>query len=241
MSEGVRPHWEIGEALGIVDFQRGAKISGSGFIVYRGLGARLVRAMMNWFLDVHVREHGYEEIWVPVVVNRAAMTGTAQLPKFEEDMYGLRDEDMFLVPTAEVPVTNLYRDEIVDAAFLPKGFTADSPCFRRAAGSAGVKHTWGVLPFAGLVSARLPLDESGPSISERPEASHHTVPRECSALQVAADCPQSLASDAHAEPCHPDLPPQPTGATTASCVSCRSGAMQVKDPGVRVPGPSRLA
>jgi seryl-tRNA synthetase len=143
-SDGVRPHWEIGEALGIVDFQRGAKISGSGFIVYRGLGARLVRAMMNWFLDVHVREHGYEEIWVPVVVNRAAMTGTAQLPKFEDDMYGLKDDDMFLVPTAEVPVTNLYRDEIVEAAMLPKGFTAYSPCFRREAGSAG-KDTRGLL------------------------------------------------------------------------------------------------
>jgi seryl-tRNA synthetase len=143
-SDGIKPHWEIGEALGIVDFQRGAKISGSGFIVYRGLGARLVRAMMNWFLDVHVREHGYEEVWVPVVVNRAAMTGMAQLPKFEDDMYALKDEDMFLVPTAEVPVTNLYRDEIVDAAFLPKGFTAYSPCFRREAGSAG-KDTRGLL------------------------------------------------------------------------------------------------
>ncbi len=141
---GVRPHWEIGETLGMLDLPRGAKIAGSGFIVFRGLGARLVRAMMNVFVDTHVREHGYEEVWVPVVVNRASMTGTSQLPKFAEDMYALRDEDMFLVPTAEVPVTNLYRDEIMDAAFLPHGFVAYTPCFRREAGSAG-KDTRGLL------------------------------------------------------------------------------------------------
>ncbi|MEP7344276.1 MAG: serine--tRNA ligase, partial [Gemmatimonadaceae bacterium] len=100
--QGVKPHWEIGEALGLIDLARGAKVSGSGFIVFRGLGARLTRAMMNYFIDTHAREHGYEEVWVPVVVNRASMTGTSQLPKFADDMYALRDEDMFLVPTAEV-------------------------------------------------------------------------------------------------------------------------------------------
>ena len=141
---GLRPHWEIAEALGIIDLARGAKISGSGFVVYRGAGARLVRSLMNLFLDIHTREHGYEEIWVPVVVNRASMTGTAQLPKFEDDMYGLRDEELFLIPTAEVPVTNLYRDEMLDGATLPRGFCAYSPCFRREAGSAG-KDTRGVL------------------------------------------------------------------------------------------------
>jgi len=141
---GLRPHWEIAEALGIIDLVRGAKISGSGFLVYRGAGARLVRSLMNLFLDVHTSEHGYEEVWVPVVVNRAAMTGTAQLPKFEDDMYGLRDEDLFLIPTAEVPVTNLYRDEMLDGASLPRGFCAYTPCFRREAGSAG-KDTRGVL------------------------------------------------------------------------------------------------
>jgi seryl-tRNA synthetase len=104
---GVKPHWEIGEALGILDLARGAKVSGSGFIVFRGAGARLTRALINYCLDVHVGEHGYEEVWVPVVVNRASMTGTSQLPKFEDDMYALRDEDLFLVPTADVPVTNL--------------------------------------------------------------------------------------------------------------------------------------
>ena len=142
--DGVRPHWEIGEEKGIIDLQRGAKISGSGFIVFRGLGARLTRALMNLFIDTHVRENGYEEIWVPVVVNRASMTGTTQLPKFEEDMYALRDEDLFLIPTAEVPVTNLYRDEIVDASTLPRGFVAYSACFRREAGAAG-KDTRGLL------------------------------------------------------------------------------------------------
>lgn len=144
MESGLRPHWEIAEALGIIDLARGAKISGSGFVVYRGAGARLVRSLMNLFLDVHTGEHGYEEVWVPVVVNRATMTGTAQLPKFEDDMYGLRDEDLFLIPTAEVPVTNLYRDEMLEGATLPRGFCAYTPCFRREAGSAG-KDTRGVL------------------------------------------------------------------------------------------------
>jgi seryl-tRNA synthetase len=140
----LEPHWEIGTRLGIIDFERGAKISGSGFIVFRGMGARLVRSLMNLMLDVHTREHGYEETWVPVVVNRASMTGTAQLPKFEEDMYALKDEDAFLIPTAEVPLTNLYRDEILPESELPKSFAAYSPCFRREAGAAG-KDTRGLL------------------------------------------------------------------------------------------------
>ena len=144
MDPALRPHWEIAEALGILDLARGAKISGSGFVVFRRAGARLVRSLMNLFLDVHTGEHGYEEMWVPTVVNRATMTGTAQLPKFEDDMYGLRDEDLFLIPTAEVPVTNLYRDEMLDGASLPRGFCAYTPCFRREAGSAG-KDTRGVL------------------------------------------------------------------------------------------------
>lgn len=143
-SDGVRPHWEIGEERGLIDFMRGAKISGSGFIVFRGLGARLTRALMNYCIDVHVREHGYEETWVPVVVNSASMTGTTQLPKFEDDMYALREEGLFLIPTAEVPVTNLYRDEIIDGSTLPRGFVAYSPCFRREAGAAG-KDTRGLL------------------------------------------------------------------------------------------------
>src|SRR5258705_655187 len=140
----VKPHWEVGTSLGLIDFERGAKISGSGFIVFRGAGAHLVRALMTLMLDTHTREHGYEETWVPVVVNRASMTGTAQLPKFEDDMYALKDEDAFLIPTAEVQLTNLYRDEIIPDSDLPKGFVAYSPCFRREAGAAG-KDTRGLL------------------------------------------------------------------------------------------------
>ncbi|HVD04515.1 MAG TPA: serine--tRNA ligase, partial [Gemmatimonadaceae bacterium] len=124
---GVKPHWEVGESLGILDLARGAKISGSGFIVLRGLGARLVRGLMTFMLDLHSREHGYEETWVPFVVNRASMTGTAQLPKFEDDLYAIKDEELFLIPTAEVPITNLYRDEIIDGAALPMSFVAYSP------------------------------------------------------------------------------------------------------------------
>jgi seryl-tRNA synthetase len=168
-SEGVRPHWEIGEEKGIIDLQRGAKISGSGFIVFRGLGARLTRALMNFFIDTHVREHGYEEVWVPVVVNRASMTGTTQLPKFEEDMYALRDEDLFLIPTAEVPVTNLYRDEIVDVNSLPRGFVAYSACFRREAGAAG-KDTRGLLrvhEFDKVEMVRYCTPEQGDEEHER--------------------------------------------------------------------------
>ncbi|MBL0890253.1 MAG: serine--tRNA ligase [Gemmatimonadaceae bacterium] len=138
------PHWDKGAELGILDLPRGAKVAGSGFIVYRGAGAKLVRALMNMMLDVHTGEHGYEEVWVPVVVNRATMTGTGQLPKFEDDMYALNEEGMFLIPTAEVPVTNLYRDEILEVSDLPRGLCAYSPCFRREAGSAG-KDTRGLL------------------------------------------------------------------------------------------------
>ena len=168
-SDGVKPHWEVAEALGILDLARGAKISGSGFIVLRGVGARLTRALMNFFIDTHTREHGYEEVWVPVVVNRASMTGTGQLPKFEDDMYGVSGEDLFLVPTAEVPVTNLYRDEMLDAADLPRGFVAYTPCFRKEAGAAG-KDTRGLLrlhQFDKVEIVRYATPEQGPEEHER--------------------------------------------------------------------------
>ena len=141
---GVRPHWDVAGEMGILDLARGAKISGSGFIVYRGQGAKLVRSLINLMLDTHTTEHGYEETWVPLVVNRTSMTGTGQLPKFEDDMYVLHGEDAFLIPTAEVPITNLYRDEILEAAELPKALTAYSACFRKEAGAAG-KDTRGLL------------------------------------------------------------------------------------------------
>lgn len=142
--DGILPHWEVATKLGMIDFERGAKISGSGFILFRGRGARLVRGLMNMMLDLHTTDHGYEETWTPVVVNRAAMTGTAQLPKFEDDMYAVREDDLFLIPTAEVPLTNLYREEILTEAELPKAFVAFSACFRREAGAAG-KDTRGLL------------------------------------------------------------------------------------------------
>jgi seryl-tRNA synthetase len=141
---GLLPHWDIGARLGIIDLERAAKISGSGFACYRGLGARLARSLLMYFMDVHAREHGYEEIWPPDLVNRATMTGTGQLPKFEDDAYAVKGDDLFLIPTAEVPVTNLYRDEILESSALPMAFVAYSKCFRREAGSAG-KDTRGVL------------------------------------------------------------------------------------------------
>ena len=143
-SDGVRPHWEIAAEQGMIDLERGAKISGSGFTAYRGKGARLVRALLNFFVDSHVDGHGYEEVWPPLLVNRASMTGTGQLPKFEDDAYRIAGDDLFLIPTAEVPVTNLYRDEIIEPGQLPLGFCAYTACFRREAGSAG-KDTRGIL------------------------------------------------------------------------------------------------
>jgi len=143
-ADSVKPHWDVGAALGILDLERGVKVSGSGFIVFRSKGARLVRALMNFMLDVHTREHGYEELWVPSLVNHDAMIGTGQFPKFEDEQYALRDDPLYLIPTAEVPVTNLYHDEVVAESDLPRGFCAYTPCFRREAGSHG-KDTRGLL------------------------------------------------------------------------------------------------
>ncbi|MBM3262838.1 MAG: serine--tRNA ligase [candidate division Zixibacteria bacterium] len=132
-----KPHWEIGEALGILDFVRAGKITGSNFIVFKGHGARMERALIQFMLDLHTRKHGYTEIAPPFVVNRQSMFGTGQIPKMEEDMYRTEADDLFLIPTAEVPVTNLYRDEIIPEEELPVFYTAYSPCFRREAGSYG--------------------------------------------------------------------------------------------------------
>jgi seryl-tRNA synthetase len=141
---GAKTHWDIGEALGILDFDRAAKIAGARFAVLWGAGARLERALINFMLDVHTSDHGYREVLPPFMVNRAAMTGTGQLPKFEEDLFRLRDEDYFLIPTAEVPVTNLHREEILSESALPIRYTAYTPCFRREAGSYG-KDTRGLI------------------------------------------------------------------------------------------------
>ncbi|HEY8498437.1 MAG TPA: serine--tRNA ligase, partial [Limnochordales bacterium] len=132
-----RPHWEIGERLGILDFARGAKVAGTRFYVLRGWGARLERALINFMLDVHTREHGYEEVFPPFLVNRESMVGTAQLPKFADDMFKVEGMEYYLIPTAEVPVTNLLRDEVLDASQLPIKYVAYSACFRKEAGAAG--------------------------------------------------------------------------------------------------------
>ncbi len=136
---GIEPkaHWDIGVDLGILDFERAAKITGARFTVFRGAGARLVRALISFMIDIHTREHGYTEIYPPFLVNRESMIGTGQLPKFAEDMFRCEGTDYYLVPTAEVPVTNLYRGEILDAGRLPICHVAYTACFRAEAGSAG--------------------------------------------------------------------------------------------------------
>lgn len=140
----VKPHWELGTELGILDFERGVKISESRFTIYKGKGARLERAIINFFLNLHTEQHGYTEILPPFLVNSSAMTGTGQLPKFREDMYKCEGEDLYLIPTAEVPVTNIYTNEILSEDELPMYMTAYTPCFRREAGSAG-KDTRGLI------------------------------------------------------------------------------------------------
>ncbi|HSA31767.1 MAG TPA: serine--tRNA ligase [Candidatus Omnitrophota bacterium] len=143
---GFKPktHIELAENLDIIDFERAAKISGSNFIVYKGAGARLERALFNFMLDVHTSEHGYKEVFPPFVVNTASMTGTGQLPKMAEDMYRCADDDLYLIPTAEVPTTNLHRDEILSEKELPVLYTSYTACFRREAGSYG-KETRGLV------------------------------------------------------------------------------------------------
>lgn len=139
-----KPHWEIGEALNILDFARGAKITGARFTLYRGLGALLERAIINFMLDLHTQEHGYTEVLTPFMVNSESMTGTGQLPKFAEDLFKIEKLEYYLIPTAEVPVTNIHRDEILNEKDLPTYYVAYSPCFRAEAGSYG-KDTRGLI------------------------------------------------------------------------------------------------
>lgn len=139
-----RPHWELGEALGLIDFPGGAKVAGSFFVNFTGLGARLVRALINFMLDFHIQRHGYTEVFPPFVVNRQAMFGTGQLPKMEADMYRIEEDDLFLIPTAEVPVTNLLAGQVLRGEDLPIYLTAYTPCFRREAGAYG-KDTKGLM------------------------------------------------------------------------------------------------
>jgi seryl-tRNA synthetase len=139
-----KPHWDIGEELGILDFKNGAKIAGARFTLYWNLGAKLERALINFMLDLHTREHGYQEVLPPFMVNRTTMTGTGQLPKFEEELFKIEGLEYFLIPTAEVPVTNIHQDEVLEESVLPLYYTAYTPCFRKEAGSYG-KDTRGLI------------------------------------------------------------------------------------------------
>jgi seryl-tRNA synthetase len=139
-----KPHWDLGERLGILDFKSGAKIAGARFTLYWDLGAKLERALINFMLDLHTREHGYREVLPPFMVNRTTMTGTGQLPKFEEELFKVEGTDYFLIPTAEVPVTNIHQDEVLEEEVLPLYYTAYTPCFRKEAGSYG-KDTRGLI------------------------------------------------------------------------------------------------
>ena len=164
-----KPHWDLTVEKDLVDFERGVKISQSRFYIYKNKGAKLERAIINFFLDVHTSKHGYEEILPPVLVNGMAMTGTGQLPKFKEDMYKCVDEDLYLIPTAEVPVTNIYCNEILSEDDLPKCMTAYTPCFRREAGSAG-KDTRGLIrvhQFNKVELVKLTTPEQAPEEHEK--------------------------------------------------------------------------
>ena len=161
-----KAHWDIGEDLDILDFERAGKLSGARFTVYKGKGARLERAVINFMLDLHTEEQGYTEILPPFMVGRKTMTGTGQLPKFEDDMFYIQDKDMFLIPTAEVPVTNLRDDEILDFDELPVYYTAYTPCFRKEAGSAGRdtrglirQHQFNKVEMVKLVAPETSYDE----------------------------------------------------------------------------------
>ena len=139
-----KAHWDLGEELGVLDFKNGAKITGARFTLYWDLGAKLERALINFMLDLHTREHGYREVLPPFMVNRTTMTGTGQLPKFEEELFKVEGTDYFLIPTAEVPVTNIHQDEVLEEKVLPLYYTAYTPCFRKEAGSYG-KDTRGLI------------------------------------------------------------------------------------------------
>lgn len=159
------PHWDLGQRLGLFDLPRGAMLAGSGFPVFTGLGARLVRALKNFMLDLHTAEHGYREVSPPLLVNRATLTGTGQLPKFEEEVYAVPSDGLFLIPTAEVPVTNLHRDEILEGERLPLSYAAFTPCFRREAGAHG-KDTRGLIrvhQFDKVELVRLVRPEDSPA------------------------------------------------------------------------------
>ncbi len=163
-----RPHWELGKALGILDLEAGARVSGSGFFVLKGRGAALQRGLIDWMIDLHATDHGYDELRVPYLVREEAMAGTGQLPKFAEESYVTRRDGLWLIPTAEVPVTNVHRGEILRGDMLPRKYVAYSPCFRREAGAAG-KDTRGMLrvhQFDKVELVRFERPETAPAALE---------------------------------------------------------------------------
>ena len=168
LGDSAQDHVELGTRLNLFDLERAAKLSGSGFICFTGAGAKLERALINFMLDLHTSEHGYHEISPPFMVRRDCMIGTTQLPKFESDMYGLEENQLFLAPTAEVPVTNLYREEILAMTDLPKKLVAYTPCFRREAGSAG-RETRGIIrvhQFDKVELVKITTPENSPTEHE---------------------------------------------------------------------------
>lgn len=174
-----KPHWELGAALGLLDLPAGVKVAGSGFPLFTGLGAKLGRALANFMLDLHTREHGYLEVAPPYLVNRATLTGTGQLPKFADEVYASPADDLFLIPTAEVPVTNIHREEILEATALPATYVAYTPCFRREAGSGG-KDTRGLIrvhQFDKVELVRIVRPEDSPAEHERMTGHAETVLR----------------------------------------------------------------
>jgi seryl-tRNA synthetase len=179
-----RPHWELGLSLGILDLPAGAKVTGSGFPVLRGQGAKLSRALKNFMLDLHVREHGYIEVAVPYLVNQSSAIGTGQLPKFADELYTVTADQLYLIPTAEVPVTNLHRDEILDGARLPLGYAAWTPCFRREAGAHG-KDTRGLVRIPQFDKVEL-VRFSRP---EESEAEHELITRHAQTVLERLELP----------------------------------------------------
>ena len=179
-----KPHWELGAALGILDLPAGAKIAGSGFPLLRGRGARLSRALAGFMLDLHVQEHGYLEVAPPYVVNEASLVGTGQLPKFAEELYTVTADRLYLIPTAEVPVTNIHRDEILDGGRLPIGYVAWTPCFRREAGAHG-KDTRGLIRIHQFDKVEL-VRFSRPEASE---AEHELITRHAETVLQRLELP----------------------------------------------------
>jgi len=221
-----KPHWEIGETLGILDFERAARMVGARFVVLTGLGARLERALINYMLDLHAARHGYQEVLPPFMVNRAAMTGTGQLPKYEEDLFRLRDDEYFLIPTAEVPLTNLHREEILSDGCLPIRYTAYTPCFRREAGSYG-KDTRGLIRLhqfnkVELVAFARP-EESYEELERLTEAAEAVLQGLGLPYRVVTLCTGDMGfAAAKSYDLEVWLPSQGTFRETSSCSNCEA-------------------